>query len=173
MLNQDVILEAARKWRGCQDWLARDGAITYLVKGEGTRVFKVGRSVNLYRRITALRNSFYFFSLDYALVAFCPGDIEEYVQGAIVHAGGTPLGKYGGKGKRPKEMFEMEDCDVDCIINAFSFQRVDNGMIPSGYKFSDDGEHDGYFRKYDVLGWLEPPRRRNLKNPPKKENGNA
>lgn len=163
MLDKQIIDSLSKNVR--QGWKSVRGhndnpiKFTYILKDKDSETFKIGRTINLRRRISVIRNTDYFHRLNYFLIAFIPCDIEEYVQNTIIAAGGIPYRKRGKTGVIPKEMFALSNEDIDFVIDAFHFCRVNDGMIPS-IEISVDGEYDAGFFRYNILSWENPPRKR-------------
>ena len=168
MLDHSAIVYSAEHGPRCNHWHAKNGDFTYIAKDANSNIYKIGKSKNLRSRILAIRNSFYFFCLDYKLIAFTPGDIEQKIQDTIMRAGGTPVKDSGGIRPRGFEMFRLDEADVDVIIDSFSFQRARDGIFPTGYRISKSGESAGYIGRYDITGWIDGAIKRRKKT---KKNG--
>lgn len=156
MLDKDIIKADAER-------LYRDGeTFTYIAKDKDSDMYKIGISRNLRSRIAALRYNTHHdhYRIWFELYAFTPGNIEERVQRSIVKAGGKPVGDMKRKGKKPMEYVTLEPGDIDIVIDAFCFQKVENGEIPLSYVMKKNGEHEGLFFRYSIPDWELPKKQK-------------
>lgn len=103
---------------------------TYIIRIAGTGLYKIGRTKNPHKRLSAIYYKYRRISpLNHVcLIAFYPNDIEKRVHEIIrrTNPKAQPDKEFG------EEVFLLSKSDIDLIINTIGFLRPeDNGGIPS------------------------------------------
>lgn len=162
MIDKEILLKRASITK--PDWRATAGVCwTYIAKDVNSNTVKVGHSTGLRKRLSVLHSVYPYRNYDLELIAFTPCNIEESIQFALFEAGARFALPNAMTGPIKKELFVLEDVDVDAVIDAFKLQRTTGGMVPGKITQTPDGEHACLFFRYNIESWDAPAKRRVLR----------